>query len=72
MERTKGKRSGWLLVAGSLVLVGVLSVLGTAREQAKAVAVPAGSARSAHAAATNVVEPGTARAEFDVLEMQLD
>jgi len=68
MERTRGKKSGWLLMAGSLVLLGVLSVFGTAREQAKA-AVPA---TSAHAAATNGVEPGTARAELDVLEMQLD
>jgi hypothetical protein len=68
MERTRGKKSGWLLVAGALVLVGVLSVFGTAREQAKA-AVPV---TSAHAAATNVVEPGTARAEIDVLELQLD
>ena len=69
MERTRGKKSGWLLVAGSLVLVGVLSVLGTAREQAKAAPAPA---TSAHAAATNVLEPGTARAELDVLDMQLD
>jgi len=72
MERTRGKRSGWLLMAGSLVLVGVLSVFGTAREQAKAAAGPVASARSAQPAATNVVEPGPARAEFDVLEMQLD
>ncbi len=69
MEREKGKRSGSLLMAGSLVLVGVLSVFGTARQEAKAAV---GAATSSHAAATNVVEPGTARAEVDVLEMQLD
>ena len=69
MERTRGEKSGWLLVAGSLVLVGVLSVLGTTREEAKAAVGPA---TSSHAAATNVVEPGTARAELDVLDMQLD
>jgi hypothetical protein len=69
MEREKGKRSGSLLMAGSLVLVGVLSVFGAARQEAKAAVGPA---TSSHAAATNVVEPGTARAEVDVLEMQLD
>jgi hypothetical protein len=56
-------------MAGSLVLVGVLSVFGTARSEAQAAVVPA---TSAHAAPTSVVQPGPARAEFDVLEMQLD
>ncbi|HEY2796747.1 MAG TPA: hypothetical protein VGK26_02555 [Thermoanaerobaculia bacterium] len=68
-ERGQIKRSGWFLMAGSLLLVGVLSVLGTPRGEAKA---EVGSVTSTHAAATNVVEPGPARAEFDVLEMQLD
>ena len=68
-ERERGKRSGWLVMAGSLVLVGVLSVFGTARQEAKASVGPATSSR---AAATNVVEPGAARAEVDVLDMQLD
>ncbi len=63
------KRSGWFLVAGFLVLVGVLSVFGTAREQAQAAVGPV---TSAHVAPTSVVEPGTARAEFDVFDMQLD
>ena len=63
------KRSGWVSMAGSLVLVGVLSVFGTARSEAQAAVVPA---TSAHAAPTSVVQPGPARAEFDVLEMQLD
>ena len=68
MERTRGTKSGWLLVAGALVLAGVLSVFGTAREQAKA-AVPV---TSAHATATNAVEPGTAREDADVFDMHLD
>ena len=63
------ERSGWFSMAGFLVLVGVLSVFGTAREEAKAAV---GLLASAHAAAASVVEPGPARAEFDVLEMQLD
>jgi hypothetical protein len=69
MERARGKRSAWWLMAGSLVLVGVLSVFGTAREEAKAAVSPA---TSTHAAATNGMEPRAANADVDVLEMQLD
>ena len=62
-------RGGWFLVAGFLVLVGVLSIFGTAREEARAAVGPV---TSAHAASASVVEPGTARAELDVFDMQLD
>ena len=33
-------RGGWFLVAGFLVLVGVLSIFGTAREEARAAVGP--------------------------------
>jgi hypothetical protein len=61
------KRSGWLVGAG-LVLVGAMTFLGSTREEAKASVVPA---PSTHAAPTNGVDPGAARADADMLNMQL-
>ena len=67
-EKLTLKRGGWLLGA-SLVLMGVLSFLGSTREEAKASVVPAASV---HAAPSGEIVPGGARAEADVLDLQLD
>jgi hypothetical protein len=67
-EKLTVKRGGWLLGA-ALVVMGALSFLGSTREEAKASVVPA---TSTHAAPANGIQPGSARAEADTLDMQLD
>jgi hypothetical protein len=67
--KTMKRLSGWMLAAGSLVLVGVLSLSGAPRQDSQ---LSMKSETRSTAAAASEITPGPARAEVDVLDLQLD
>jgi len=66
-EKTNMKRAGWLAAAAALILAGALSVSGASRPEPK----PQTKSTAAVSATTDG-SLGTAQADSDVFEMQLD